>query len=94
MGLMAAGEQEGEAVRRGVAYLVDRQAPDGSWPEEEWTGTGFPRVFYLKYHLYPIYFPLLALGTYARARARVRPARTHAPRPVAPAAWVAAGASR
>ena len=94
MGLMAAGEQGGEAVRRGVSYLLDRQAPDGSWPEEEWTGTGFPRVFYLKYHLYPIYFPLLALGTYARARARMRPARAHAPRPLAPAAWVAAGAGR
>jgi squalene-hopene/tetraprenyl-beta-curcumene cyclase len=94
MGLMAAGERDGEAVRRGVAYLLDRQAPDGSWPEEEWTGTGFPRVFYLKYHLYPIYFPLLALGTYARARARMRPARAHAPRPAAPAAWVAAGAAQ
>jgi squalene-hopene/tetraprenyl-beta-curcumene cyclase len=94
MGLMAAGKRECEAVRRGVTYLLDGQAPDGSWPEEEWTGTGFPRVFYLKYHLYPIYFPLLALGTYAGARVRTPLARSHAPRPAAPAAWVAAGAAR
>jgi squalene-hopene/tetraprenyl-beta-curcumene cyclase len=66
LGLIAAGERDSEAVRRGVAFLLDRQSQDGSWPEEEWTGTGFPRVFYLRYHLYPIYFPLLALGTYAQ----------------------------
>src|SRR5262249_43150482 len=77
LGLIAAGEKESEALRRGVEFLLDRQAEDGSWPEEEWTGTGFPRVFYLRYHLYPVYFPLLALGVYARtfvtARASRRP---------------------
>jgi squalene-hopene/tetraprenyl-beta-curcumene cyclase len=69
MGLVAAGEIRSETVRRGIDFLLDRQAEDGSWQEEEWTGTGFPRVFYLRYHLYPIYFPLLALGIYAAGRA-------------------------
>jgi len=66
LGLIAAGERESDAVRRGIGFLLQRQSEDGSWPEEEWTGTGFPRVFYLRYHLYPIYFPLLALGIYAQ----------------------------
>jgi squalene-hopene/tetraprenyl-beta-curcumene cyclase len=73
LGLLAAGEEQDPAARRGVEFLLDRQAPDGSWSEDDWTGTGFPRVFYLKYHLYPIYFPLFALGVYAREAAR--PAR-------------------
>ncbi|MBM4115283.1 MAG: hypothetical protein FJ252_05355, partial [Phycisphaerae bacterium] len=41
--------------------------PAGSWCETEFTGTGFPKVFYLRYHLYRLYFPLMALGRYARA---------------------------
>jgi squalene cyclase len=45
---------------------VGTQKEDGSWDEEYFTGTGFPRVFYLKYHLYRQYFPLLALTTYAK----------------------------
>jgi squalene-hopene/tetraprenyl-beta-curcumene cyclase len=95
MGLMAAGQRDGDAVRRGVSYLLDRQADDGSWPEGEWTGTGFPRVFYLRYHLYPIYFPLLALGTYARARVRMRSApQARGPRPAAPTARLATRAAR
>lgn len=64
MGLCAAGEVESEAVERGVAYLTNTQEPDGSWTENEWTGTGFPDVFYLRYHYYRIYFPLFALGYY------------------------------
>ena len=64
MGLMAAGEVNSKAVRRGVEYLVQEQHEDGSWQEEYWTGTGFPGVFYLRYHLYGIYFPLLALAHY------------------------------
>jgi len=67
MGLLAAGRTHGEAVRRGIDYLLDSQFEDGSWQEEHWTGTGFPSVFYLRYHLYAIYFPLLALATHARA---------------------------
>lgn len=67
LGLMAAGEAHSPAVRRGVAYLISTQQQDGSWNEEWFTGTGFPRVFYLRYHLYRIYFPLMALARYARA---------------------------
>jgi squalene-hopene/tetraprenyl-beta-curcumene cyclase len=65
MGLMAAGgDQATEAVERGVRYLVERQEKDGEWEEPEFTGTGFPGDFYIKYHLYRNYFPLMALGRY------------------------------
>jgi squalene-hopene/tetraprenyl-beta-curcumene cyclase len=70
LGLMAAGERDSDAVRRGIEFLLRRQAADGSWPEPEWTGTGFPQVFYLRYHLYSLYFPLLALGVFARSTGR------------------------
>jgi squalene-hopene/tetraprenyl-beta-curcumene cyclase len=69
MGLSAAGLEDHPAVTRGVQFLVDRQAGDGTWEEKEFTGTGFPRVFYLRYHYYPIYFPLMALGRWAGRRA-------------------------
>ncbi|NQT37846.1 MAG: terpene cyclase/mutase family protein [Planctomycetes bacterium] len=62
MGLLAAGLGQHQAVARGVRFLVDRQRADGTWDEPEFTGTGFPRVFYLRYHYYPIYFPLMALA--------------------------------
>ena len=62
--LMAAGEVDHPAVERGIAYLRETQAPDGFWPEELFTGTGFPRVFYLRYHGYPKFFPLWALARY------------------------------
>lgn len=68
MGLCAAGEQNSEAVERGVQYLLNTQLADGTWEEGPWTGTGFPRVFYLKYHYYRIYFPLMALARVARMR--------------------------
>jgi len=64
LGLLAAGEADSPEVRAGVEYLVGTQDPDGGWAEEPFTGTGFPRVFYLKYHMYPVYFPLMALGRY------------------------------
>jgi squalene-hopene/tetraprenyl-beta-curcumene cyclase len=67
-GLVAAGQAWHPAVERGVQYLVDTQRPDGGWDEPEFTGTGFPQVFYLRYHGYPIYFPLIALGMYLKAR--------------------------
>jgi len=70
LGLIAAGEGESDAVRRGIAWLVDHQNEDGTWTEDGWTGTGFPKVFYLKYHLYRISFPLMALSRYARFRQR------------------------
>ena len=64
MGLMAAGETRSEPVRRGIDYLINQQDADGSWDEPWFTGTGFPRVFYLRYHYYRMYFPLMALGRY------------------------------
>ncbi|MGC8640309.1 MAG: squalene--hopene cyclase [Isosphaeraceae bacterium] len=67
LGLIAAGRAGGEAARRGVRFLLDTQAADGSWDEPYFTGTGFPRVFYLKYHFYRVYFPLMAISRYRRA---------------------------
>jgi squalene-hopene/tetraprenyl-beta-curcumene cyclase len=64
LGLMAAGEADSPAVRRGVDYLLQTQGPDGLWHEEWFTAPGFPRVFYLKYHGYDKYFPLWALARY------------------------------
>jgi squalene-hopene/tetraprenyl-beta-curcumene cyclase len=69
MGLLAVGDTRSECVARGIAYLLKSQKTDGSWDEAFFTGTGFPRVFYLKYHLYGQYFPLLALTTYAKVMA-------------------------
>jgi squalene-hopene/tetraprenyl-beta-curcumene cyclase len=69
MGLVAAGETDSAAVRRGVAYLVDGQQ-GGTWRQAQWTGTGFPKVFYLNYHFYRHYFPLMALAQYRSAAAR------------------------
>ncbi|MGB7133036.1 MAG: squalene--hopene cyclase, partial [Candidatus Sulfotelmatobacter sp.] len=66
LGLLAAGDTRSDSVARGIAHLLRTQKEDGSWDEKFFTGTGFPRVFYLKYHLYRQYFPLLALTTYAK----------------------------
>ena len=65
LGLIAAGEGESTSVQRGVDYLLSTQQPNGTWHETEFTGTGFPRVFYLRYHYYSLYFPLMALARYA-----------------------------
>ena len=56
-----------DSVARGIAFLLRTQKKDGSWNLPYYTGTGFPRVFYLKYYLYEVYFPLLALTTYCKA---------------------------
>ena len=66
LGLIAAGEAHSTAAARGVDYLLSTQQPDGTWNETEFTGTGFPRVFYLKYHYYALYFPLMALARFAK----------------------------
>jgi len=66
LGLMAAGEVKSSAVQKGVNYLLSTQNAQGGWDEKLFTGTGFPRVFYLRYHGYSQYFPLWALGVYQR----------------------------
>jgi squalene-hopene/tetraprenyl-beta-curcumene cyclase len=66
MGLLAFGDANRESIRRGIDYLVRTQNTDGSWTEDEVTGTGFPKVFYLKYDMYRNAWPLLALATYKK----------------------------
>ena len=66
LALLAAGEQDSRAVDRGVRWLAATQRPDGTWDEPQFTGTGFPRDFYLNYHLYRLAFPVSALGRYVR----------------------------
>ncbi len=84
LGLIAAGRAKGESVRRGIAYLLETQQADGTWDEAEFTGTGFPRVFYLKYHYYRIYFPLMALARYRSAVGRLAPSLSSvSPGPIA-----------
>ena len=68
LGLMAAGETDNPAVARGVEYLVRTRRTDGEWTEQPYTAVGFPRVFYLRYHGYRLYFPLLALARYRNLR--------------------------
>ena len=69
MGLLAANDTRSDSLQRGIAYLLKTQHRDGSWSESLYTGTGFPRVFYLMYYMYRQYFPLLALTAYAKAAA-------------------------
>ena len=64
IGLMAAGAADHPAVKRGIDFLLRTQGPDGLWAEERYTATGFPRVFYLRYHGYAKFFPLWALARY------------------------------
>jgi squalene-hopene/tetraprenyl-beta-curcumene cyclase len=68
MGICACGELDRPSVQRGLRFLLGSQKPDGSWDEEQITGTGFPKVFYLKYDFYRQNFPLLALATYVNYR--------------------------
>jgi squalene-hopene/tetraprenyl-beta-curcumene cyclase len=67
LGLLAAGEGKSDEVTAGIDALLSTQEADGNWREEPFTGTGFPKVFYLKYHMYSLYFPLMALARYERA---------------------------
>ncbi|MHC4197604.1 MAG: squalene--hopene cyclase [Planctomycetota bacterium] len=75
MGLLAAGEVESPEVGKGVRYLIDTQKDDGTWDEDEWNATGFPRFFYLEYHLYRNYFPLMALSRYRNLKRREKKVR-------------------
>jgi len=79
LGLLAAGDDRSDSVAKGVRWLLTHQEPDGGWDERVgagltrqalYTGTGFPRVFYLAYEMYRHYFPLLALTSYKRAMER------------------------
>ena len=78
MGLCACGDLDSTTVQRGLQYLIDTQNADGSWTEDEITGTGFPKVFYLKYDMYRNNFPLLALATYANMRGGIFRPTQHA----------------
>jgi squalene-hopene/tetraprenyl-beta-curcumene cyclase len=71
LGLLAGTDGVGDPVRRGIEHLLDTQRADGGWDETEFTGTGFPRHFYLRYWMYRDYFPLMALGQ-CRARLEER----------------------
>jgi squalene-hopene/tetraprenyl-beta-curcumene cyclase len=64
MALIESDQEYSPAVELGIRFLVERQQRDGTWAEEEFTGTGFPKHFYLNYHLYRNYFPLMALARY------------------------------
>ena len=68
IGLMAAGAVDHPATVRGIAYLTATQKSDGEWTEKPYTAVGFPRVFYLRYHGYKLYFPLLALARFRSLR--------------------------
>ncbi len=67
LALLAFFPAQHRAVQRGIEWLLSRQTEDGSWVEKQFTGTGFPKHFYLRYHMYRHYFPLMALGRYLRA---------------------------
>jgi len=68
LGLIAGGDANSMSVQHGIEFLLERQCSGGGWEEELATGTGFPRVFYLNYHMYKDYFPLLALSAFLKAR--------------------------
>jgi squalene-hopene/tetraprenyl-beta-curcumene cyclase len=72
LGSLAGGDTTSSSLHKGIEYLIETQRKDGGWDEELSTGTGFPGVFYLKYHYYRHSFPVLALSTYLKTRSAVR----------------------
>ncbi len=72
---MAAGQVDHPKVQDGIRYLMEQQGKDGLWEEERFTATGFPRVFYLRYHGYRKFFPLWALGPLPQSDVGERPPR-------------------
>jgi len=77
MGLCAFDDPDNSHLKRGIEYLIRTQNPDGSWAENETTGTGFPQVFYLKYDIYRNTWPLLAFATYRKILANKVDGRLH-----------------
>ena len=75
MGLISSGDCSSPTLLRGIDYLLHRQNPRGDWDEPQFTGTGFPGVFYLRYQYYRNYFPLFALGMFQEFRDRPAPGR-------------------
>jgi squalene-hopene/tetraprenyl-beta-curcumene cyclase len=73
LALIAAGRVDSVIVFRGIEYLLKSQNPDGSWDEDAYTGTGFPKYFMIKYHIYRNCFPLMALGKYRSLSVACRP---------------------
>jgi squalene-hopene/tetraprenyl-beta-curcumene cyclase len=71
LGLIAGGDAASLSVQHGIEYLLETQRPDGGWEEIPATGTGFPKVFYLNYHMYKDYFPLLAFSAFLRSGADI-----------------------
>ncbi len=61
---MAVGQRDGKAVQRGISYLVSQQDEKGEWQEKPYNAVGFPKVFYLRYHGYKQFFPLMALSRF------------------------------
>ncbi len=76
LGLLASGDTASTSLQKGVEYLLETQRRDGTWGEELATGTGFPKVFYLVYHLYRNSFPLLALSDFLKTRDPARGERS------------------
>jgi squalene-hopene/tetraprenyl-beta-curcumene cyclase len=68
LGLMAVLPMDHPAIQRGIQWLLERRNAEGTWDESEMTGTGFPRVFYLRYWMYRHYFPMMAIGKYQQWR--------------------------
>jgi squalene-hopene/tetraprenyl-beta-curcumene cyclase len=83
LALLATADHDSDSVQRGFEYLLRTQLDNGEWQDEGWTGTGFPEVFYLKYHLYATYFPLYALEIWQqRQQSNTDTATAEGPRPV------------
>jgi len=66
---LLAADGASDAIERGIRWLVCTQLEDGGWEEPQFTGTGFPGDFFIKYHLYSLHFPVMALGRYVRSSA-------------------------
>jgi squalene-hopene/tetraprenyl-beta-curcumene cyclase len=77
LGLVSAGRANGDAACRGVQYLLDHQRSDGTWVDLTYTGTGFPRVFYLRYHLYPVLFSVMAIARHQAMATRQSTSVSH-----------------